>query len=243
MTEVLSLLPGWSCSPATLQGLADCLRPGLSVRLEALPLSANPGDWLDELDERLPLDGWLCGWSLGGMLATQLAARRGERCAGLITLASNACFRQREDWSEAMPLATFAAFREGFQQDPTGTLKRFTLLCGRGGAEPRQTAQRLHAMQSGWSPEALQAGLHLLDELDGRAALLQYQGPQLHLLGVGDALVPHGCTARLEALLPQVQVETIAATGHALPLEATELLAERMRAFILGLRPGQSGGA
>ncbi|TBV04496.1 alpha/beta fold hydrolase [Stutzerimonas kirkiae] len=232
MTEVLSLLPGWSCSPTALQPLADCLRPALEVRLEALPLSANPANWLDELDERLPRGGWLGGWSLGGMLAAQLAARRGGDCPGLVTVASNACFSSREDWPEAMPLATFEAFRESFQQDPAGTLKRFTVLCSRGGSAPRQSAQRLQALQHGWSPEALAAGLCLLAELDGRDALRQYAGPQLHLFGADDALVPQGGAASLQALLPQAQIEMIAA-GHALPLETPELLSERIRAFIL----------
>ena len=40
---------------------------------------------------------WLGGWSLGGMLASELARRRGDHCCGLLTLASNPSFVSRAD--------------------------------------------------------------------------------------------------------------------------------------------------
>lgn len=103
MRETLILLPGWGLDGAVLQPLADALGYELSVQVPALPRlgSAATADWLDELDTRLPHDCWLAGWSLGGMLATALAARRGERCRGLITLASNACFVASDSWPTA----------------------------------------------------------------------------------------------------------------------------------------------
>ena len=104
MTERLVLLPGWSYPAAVLQPLAQALHgDALRVELAELPVLDDPQGWLDELDARLPGDCWLGGWSLGGMLATALAARRAKACRGLITLASNACFVQRDDWPAAMP--------------------------------------------------------------------------------------------------------------------------------------------
>ena len=89
MRETLILLPGWGLNGAVLQPLAEALGSNMQVQVQvpALPRlgSAAAADWLDELDTRLPHDCWLAGWSLGGMLATALAARRGKRCRGLIT--------------------------------------------------------------------------------------------------------------------------------------------------------------
>ncbi|MDO8698544.1 MAG: alpha/beta fold hydrolase, partial [Pseudomonas sp.] len=115
MRNRLILLPGWGLGSAPLEPLAGALQglqPSLRVQIEPLPAlgSADLNEWLDELDANLPENTWLGGWSLGGMLATELAARRGERCCGLITLASNACFVARSDWPQAMPEAVFAAF-------------------------------------------------------------------------------------------------------------------------------------
>ena len=83
MRDRLTLLPGWAYGPAALEPLAELLRerePRLQVEIAPLPALEQPGAWLDELDARLPSDSWLAGWSLGGMLATQLAARRGDDC-------------------------------------------------------------------------------------------------------------------------------------------------------------------
>ncbi|MAE22854.1 MAG: transporter, partial [Pseudomonas sp.] len=109
MRETLILLPGWGLDGALLQPLAKALGGDMQVQVSALPRlsSAAAADWLDELDTRLPHDCWLAGWSLGGMLAAALAARRGERCRGLITLVSNACFVASAAWPTAMPAQTY----------------------------------------------------------------------------------------------------------------------------------------
>ena len=149
MTKLI-LLPGWGLGPAALQPLVAALdaEAGLSVELAALPAltTSDPAIWLDELDARLPSDCWLGGWSLGGMLAVALAARRGKRCAGLVTLASNARFVADEHWPNAMAAATFAAFRAGCAADAAATLKRFAMLCAQGCAE----ARALSPIRIGW---------------------------------------------------------------------------------------------
>jgi pimeloyl-ACP methyl ester carboxylesterase len=96
MRDRLILLPGWGLGVSPMEPLAAALQgldEHLKVDIEPLPEldSSDLQDWLDELDERIPQDVWLGGWSLGGMLASELAARRGERCCGLLTLASNPC--------------------------------------------------------------------------------------------------------------------------------------------------------
>lgn len=97
MRDRLILLPGWGLGVSPLEPLAAALRgldEHLHVHIEPLPTlaSSDLDEWLDELDATLPDNAWLGGWSLGGMLASELAARRGERCCGLLTLASNPSF-------------------------------------------------------------------------------------------------------------------------------------------------------
>ena len=162
MRDQLILLPGWAYGPAALQPLCEALTeldPDLDVVIEPLPELAEPEAWLDELDRRLPDDSWLAGWSLGGMLAAQLAARRLDSCRGLVTIASNPCFRARPQWPEAMAAEIFDAFQEAFRLDPEETLKRFRLLCSRGGYDPRTLARQLEVSQSASAPAVLDAGL------------------------------------------------------------------------------------
>ncbi|GAB3383659.1 alpha/beta hydrolase family protein [Azotobacter armeniacus] len=231
----LVLLPGWGLGPAALEALAGALcEQGLAVELAELPALADgdPEAWLAELDARLLQDVWLGGWSLGGMLASALSARRGERCRGLLTLASNACFVAREGWSPAMSMATFAAFRDGCAQDAAATLKRFALLCSQGCAEARGLSRQLS--QGIPAQEAAQrlSGLEVLAALDNRAALAGFAGPQLHLLAASDALVPAAAAEPLQALLRRGAVERVAGTGHAFVLEQPQALAARLATFI-----------
>lgn len=237
MPNQLILLPGWAFGPAALQPLCEALTdlaPDLEVVVEPLPELADANAWLEELDRRLPHDSWLGGWSLGGMLATQLASRRVDTCSGLITIASNPCFRARPQWPEAMAAEIFDAFHEAFRLDPAETLKRFRLLCSRGGYDPRTLARQLEVSQSTSEPAVLDAGLQLLAELDGRGALHGYFGPQLHLFAGSDALVPAAACDALRRWMPGIEAELLTGASHALPLERADDVASAMVAFIKG---------
>ncbi|MBD9482890.1 alpha/beta fold hydrolase [Pseudomonas sp. PDM14] len=237
MRDRLIVLPGWGLGLAPLQPLIAALRgldPHLQVQLEPLPelASAAPQDWLDELDARLPQDCWLGGWSLGGMLAAELAARRGERCRGLLTLASNASFVGREDWATAMPAATFSDFRGGCGADAQATLKRFSLLCAQGAAEPRALGRLLFAGAPVQEAAYRLAGLDVLATLDTRAALQAFNGPQLHLFAAADALVPVAAAGELQSLLGDVESGVIDAASHAFVLERPHEVAAALLAFL-----------
>ena len=237
MRDRLILLPGWGLGIAPLQPLAEALRgldPRLHVEIEPLPLldSSDPADWLDELDANLPQDAWLGGWSLGGMLAAELAARRGERCSGLLTLASNLRFVVEPSWPAAMSAETFKVFRQGCAADAPATLKRFALLCAQGAADARGLSRLLLGGAPQVQPHALLAGLDLLATLDTRAALQAFVGPQLHLFAGQDALVPASAAQALLALLPDVEIGLIDSVSHAFALERPHEIAMAIQAFL-----------
>lgn len=243
MRDHLILLPGWGLGSLPLEVLAEALRgldPALRVEIEPLPelASGEPRDWLLELDERLPPHTWLGGWSLGGMLASELAALRGERCRGLLTLASNPCFVAGADWPHGMVEVTFDAFVDGCRADPGATLRRFSLLCTQGSAEARGLARQLQAAAPHGAPEVLLAGLEVLGNFDGRSALQRFAGPQLHLLAGADALVPAEVAGELLMLRPDIEVGLIEDVSHAFPLERPHEVAAAILAFL-----GEAGDA
>lgn len=231
----LILLPGWGLGPAALQPLVDALNGlGLPTELAELPAlaSSDPEAWLDELDARLPEDCWLGGWSLGGMLAGALAAQRGARCHGLVTLASNACFVARAGWADAMDSETFTAFRAGCAGDAAATLKRFAMLCAQGCSDARALGRQLQQGLPAQDGVQLLAGLDVLAALDNRAALAGFGGPQLHLLADADALVPAAVAKSLLALLPAGEVDVLEGCGHAFILEQPQALAALLAEFV-----------
>ncbi|MBC9249009.1 transporter [Pseudomonas alcaligenes] len=237
MRNPLILLAGWGLGSAPLQPLVAALQgldPHLRIQLEPLPAlaQADVPAWLDELDERLPQDCWLGGWSLGGMLASALAARRGERCRGLLTLASNACFVARSDWPAAMPAETFALFRDACAESAEATLRRFAMLCAQGSAEPRALGRLLFGGAPQPDAAQLLAGLEVLAELDSRQALQAFVGPQLHLFAAADGLVPAAAAGELQSLLGDVETGLIEAASHAFMLERPHEVAAAIQAFL-----------
>jgi len=237
MRDRLILLPGWGLGISPLEPLAAALRgldEHLRVEIEPLPEleSSDLEDWLDELDSTVPQDTWLGGWSLGGMLASELAARRGDRCCGLLTLASNPSFVSHEQWPSAMAGETFDAFLAGCADDPRTTLKRFSLLCAQGAEDPRGLSRLLLGGAPLTTASVLMNGLELLAQLDTRHALQAFRGPQLHLFGGLDGLVPAEAAGELFALTPDIEIGLIEKASHAFLLEDPHGVAGAIQAFL-----------
>lgn len=237
MSKHLVLLPGWGWGVVPLQILAeqlDAALPHLTVQMQPLPdmTGKNAQAVIQQLDQQLPSDCWLMGWSLGGMLATALAAQRQSNCAGVISYASNVSFVAQEHWPQAMPVATFTEFRELCQRDLPAALKRFALLCSQGATEPRALSRQLLATAVLGDAACAVAGLDVLAELDNRVAISEFAGPQLHLLAQDDALVPLVAANSLRELNPQASIEALG-QSHAGLIAEPHLLAQHIASFIL----------
>lgn len=177
---------------------------------------------------------WM-GWSLGGTLATMLAARHPERVTGLVLVASNPRFTQQPDWPTAMSPRAFAGFRDLFDEDRDGTLIRFLSLQCQGSVRQREDIRFLQEIlhhQGLPAPEALQAGLHLLDRLDARAALAGLRCPLLALFGAQDVLVPAAVVPALQSLQPTLETVVIAGSGHVPFLAQPAAFQQAVDAFI-----------
>lgn len=157
MRNRLVLLPGWGLGTAALEPLAASLRAQdarLQVELMPLPELAHSDvqAWVEHLDRKLPNDVWLGGWSLGGMLASALAHKRGDHCCGLLTLACNPSFVARSDWPHGMAEDTFGTFLDGCRSHTQVTLKRFRSLCSDGALQPRTLLRQLECRRARHRP-------------------------------------------------------------------------------------------
>ena len=155
------------------------------------------------------------GWSLGGMLATQLAARNPDRVVSLVTLATNVSYTQRNGWSGAMPVETFDQFRDGFSKAPEQTLKRFSGLMASGDMQAKGLIKRARQLSgdsysaAGHEREEWLVSLDWLDSVDNRELLSSISVPSLHILGSEDVLVPSAISSELEAILPPDAVHNV----------------------------------
>lgn len=243
---VLVCIHGWAANSAVWQPIVDCIDVGVVV-VDLPGFGVGEAGTLVYSDFIAILAGelqafdlseqntFLVGWSLGGQVATSLAAylsTTGRHIAGLVTLASNPCFVAKNDWPNAMPGDTFLQFCQGFSEQPALTIKRFNALQASGSLNLRA----LRASQKALLPLAPSRDssthalwLNVLNWLqqDTRTALKQLQKPQLHILAQDDALVP--ATISLGHF---GEVLTLSNTSHCLPLDAPTKVARAINIFI-----------
>lgn len=229
-TPELVLLHGWGLSSVVWQPLLPALRELAHVTTIDLPgfggSAAVPMDSLDNLLAALlaemPEQSVLVGFSLGGMLAVQLASRFTHRVQGLMTLASNALFTADVTWPTAMAQATFEGFYQSAEQSLALTLKRFLALQAKGDRDEKALLKQLRGLATADVIEQQPALslLALLANLDNRQALSSLATPSVHLLAANDQLVPQAAGDSLVALGQSVQLVDNA--GHGLFLSHPE---------------------
>jgi len=207
------LIHGWASSSHTWKGVLEKINEEHPVILIDLPgfgaSSAlkvlNLSELLDQIQCLLPPKCFLMGWSLGGMLASALAARRENGIAGLITLATNPVFVATEAWPWAMSKKTYRDFCSHFLQEPLRTVKRFCGLQAQGDKNIKSVLKALKENQIAPSADLVSSwyqGLCFLEQLNNADYMAKPKCPGLHLFGEKDALVPLGsCEATLHKAL------------------------------------------
>ncbi|MES2822162.1 MAG: malonyl-ACP O-methyltransferase BioC [Pseudomonadota bacterium] len=180
----------------------------------------------------------LIGWSLGGMLAVQIAARYPQRVSGIITLAANIKFVASHDYPEAMPPLTNSNFTESFANDSVAALKIFSGLLAQRDANERALFKKMRNLISTEATSAnwLQA-LQLLSQLDNRNAFTALTQSGLHLFGAADVLVPQSAAPVLSRLNTRQKIMVLPHAAHALHWSQPEAVMMLMQDFFQSLEP------
>lgn len=226
MMPSLVLLHGWGLSPAAwsvlrphLAGFGSIHVPWLPGHGPATPAHGSDlADWTDALVPDLPDGALVCGWSLGSLLALDLARRHPRKVSRLALIGATPRFVAGPDWPHGLAAETVQGFRDGFRDDPGAILRRFVALQTLGDARRKPVAAALSAALPalGSEPAApLAEGLRLLAEVDLRQDLGAITQPVRVLHGQGDALMPHAAGAWLAEQIPGGRFSLFADCGHA----------------------------
>lgn len=249
----LVLIHGWGCGNQAWQPLLDYLQTFADVKLIELPGFGNcpaTADYqlqnlLAFIAEQISDKSWVMGWSLGGMLAVQLANHYPQKIAGVITLAANARLVAAEDYATAMPLAVNQVFNKSFSENPALALKTFSGLISQGAADERSLIKKFRSIFSVDTLDVTLAAeaLQLLSQLGNRQALADMSQACLHLLADGDALVPAIASESLQAINPAHKVKLLANCAHAIHWCYPQIVADLVQEFIQSHRvPGKDFG-
>jgi pimeloyl-[acyl-carrier protein] methyl ester esterase len=226
----LVLLHGWSLSGAAFTELARYL-PDARLLLPDLP---GHGESAAPAAATLPaladdLAGWLAavapgpvllgGWSLGGMVAMELAARRDSPVSRLLLIATTPRFTVAPDWPHGLPEGQVQVLRRNLARRFAATLGDFFALTFAEGEvdTARLQAIRAFAVRPAGLPDraAAAALLGLLAEQDQRALLPAIRCPALVMHGSLDRVAPVGAGRALADTLPHGQLREFAGLGHA----------------------------
>lgn len=222
----LVFLHGWGLNRAVWpQALRDAVQhwptlwldlPGFGERA-ATATPSELASWTDALQLDIPDGSIVLGWSLGGMVATDLALRYPNKVRALGLIASSPCFLAHDDWP-GMKATVMGQFAAALREDTALTVDRFLAIQAMGSATARHDIKLLRDAVASLPPPALaalQGGLTILERADLRPQLSQLHCPVFGCYGRLDTLVPAAVLQPLQQRLPQAQFSLFAKASHA----------------------------
>jgi pimeloyl-[acyl-carrier protein] methyl ester esterase len=165
----------------------------------------------------VPKGAMVCGWSLGGLIAQNLAHRHPDRVARLALVATNACFVERPGWRNGMKLNALESFAAALAADRDGMLKRFVALnamhAPHGRDAVRAFTERL--LDRGVpSDAALAASLAWMRDVDLREQTVKLRVPAVVMHGRRDMIAPVGAGRWLAQHLELVRFTELPEAAH-----------------------------
>lgn len=242
MSLSLVFIHGWGQSAAVWHGQRASLSGRFEVYTPNLPGHGGtpeqpPEEWGESLLGSIPNGAVLVGWSLGGMLAMQLAHAHPERIARLVLVGATPCFRMREDWPHGATDELFDGFVQGVEQQSAKMMSRFfaLMLHGDGLARSAYNGIARDAVDRSHPPsmQALKDGLVLLDRLDLRSLVDKIEIPCLVMHGEADAVVPAAAGRYLAGHIGGAEFIPFAQCGHAPFLTQTEKFNQELEDWCL----------
>lgn len=239
----LVLLHGWGLNSGVWkEALATLVKdfdvvtidlPGFGLNAATLPDDYSLGNIAKMVTPCIPKNSLLLGWSMGGLVAQQIAIEQLVQLRGLISLASTPCFAERDDW-HGIKRPVLSAFEKQLEFDFGKTLSRFLAIQALGSPSAKSDIKAIqHSITEYPEPShvALMDGLTLLSTVDLREQIHQIRCPTLRLYGRLDSLVPIDGVARIQALQPQAISTIFPHAAHAPFISHRDLWVSAIKEF------------
>ncbi|MBE9516220.1 MAG: pimeloyl-ACP methyl ester esterase BioH [Proteobacteria bacterium] len=239
----LTLLHGWAMHSGIWDPLIPALQPHASIKALDLPGHGHnpdtPDDYnlasvADTLQAVLPKQSVVVGWSMGGMVAIELALQQPQKVQALILINSTPRFANTDDWDKGVPPAVLEGFATELESGVERTLARFLSLQLGKLASAEQLRQLRQLVKSRPAPDiaVMRKGLNILATADLRSRVAQLNLPVLIVQGQRDRLTPAAAAHWLAEQIPDAGKHVIAGAGHAPFLSHTDEVASAMIEFL-----------
>lgn len=240
----LVFLHGWGVNSGVWQPLIDLLKsefcittidlPGYGLNSQQIPVPYDLQNIALLVANELPPDCTLIGWSLGGLVAQQIASTMPLNVKRLVLICSTPKFSKSGDWPGIEP-KVLDFFTQQLKVDHDKTLDRFLAIHAMGSTSARRDTKTIKAAVQKYPPpcsEALVAGLDMLKSIDLREQFQTLIMPCQIFLGGLDTLVPSQLMPKLQQLNPSLSVELLPEAAHAPFISHTDIFAKGLRKVI-----------
>ncbi|HHI92071.1 MAG TPA: pimeloyl-[acyl-carrier protein] methyl ester esterase [Gammaproteobacteria bacterium] len=221
------LLHGWGMNADVWEGILPTLTKQFRVTLLDLPGHGRSLDSLADyslknlaatIDAFIPQNAMLIGWSLGGMIATQLTLNKPDNIRKLVLVASAPQFVRDDTWPDGTEAEVLDSFADGLKQNYQQTIKRFIAIQAMGSEHAREQQHILRERvfrHGNPQPAALEAGLAILRHTNLRPGLAKIACPTLLISGEHDALFRRSAAEKTQAMMADARLSVIPGAGHA----------------------------
>lgn len=223
----LVLLHGWGLNSAVWQPIIEKLSyrykvitvdlPGFGQNVECLPTTYSLANISEMIVECVSEEATYLGWSLGGLVASNIALLYPKQCSALVTVASTPCFMEKGDWP-GMKANILSAFYQQLSKDIGKTLNNFLKIQTMGSPNLRHDLKLIQKLVMEYplpSEFALKAGLDLLAQSDLRNEVANICQPTLRVYGKLDSLVPQKVQTLVDSMQPKNQSYLLPKASHA----------------------------
>jgi len=242
------LVAGWGHDGASLLPLAQCLQELGPVRTTSTADLLTTGGTAVPAEESRPVSAYasaleaavtgmpkpccVVGWSMGGIVALEAAARLSLDAGRLVTVAATARFCSERDYAHGVPERNLRAMRAGLKKQPEEVLSRFfrdvSFPEPLSGGNARANVQG--ALRQGIP--LLSSGLDYLRSTDVREDLESIAIPVLVIHGGHDRIVPREAGEYLRSSLRHGRLVVHDEAGHSLPIRQAQSAAGDIRTFL-----------
>ena len=161
----------------------------------------------------------LAGHSMGGAIVQEFALNDPQRLAGMVLVGTGARLR------------VAPAVLNGIHSDLAGVARLLAdWVYAPGSPAQLKRLYVQHTLEN--NPDVLYGDFLACDRFDRRADTAQLDAPALVLCGAEDQMTPPKFSEYLAQTLPHAELAIIPRTGHMLPLEAPEDVAQRMAEWL-----------
>lgn len=209
----LLFIHGWGLNSGVWQPCVDALKENYTVNTVDLPgFGLNVDNSIspysleniakkiaDVIDEPTTI----IGWSLGGLVAREIALSFPKKVNALVSVASSPYFLAEENWPGIQPNVLKLFFRQ-LEDDTKKTINNFLKIQAMGSEHVRQDIKLIRDLVMQYkmpSKDTLHDSLVLLEQVDQRNKLSDIEVPLLNIYGKLDGLVPKASIDKISQLI------------------------------------------